>query len=239
MNIHAAICDDDQQFTLLLKKYILDYFRLSDIEIILDIFSDSRGFLEKLRSPDLNYDLMFLDIDMPGLNGLDLASEIKHIDRKQPYFIFVSGMESMVFKTFRVNPFWFVRKRLWKKELPLALSSLKKELRTNEEHLLSIEVGTSIYKIDTSSLIYIECTDKTLHFHYEHPEKDRDIRYKLSDLEKLLTDCGFIRIHKGFLVNYRFIFNIERSGIQLDNGITLPVSKYRLQEIKELYGRLI
>ena len=239
MNIHAAICDDDQQFTLLLKNYILDYFKLSDIEITLDVFSDSQVFLEKLRSPDLNYDLMFLDIDMPGLNGLDLASEIKHIEQKQPYFIFVSGMESMVFKTFRVNPFWFVRKRLWKKELPLALSALKKELRTSEENLLSIEVGTSIYKIDTSSLIYIECTDKILHFHYKHPEKDCDIRYKLSDLEKLLTDRGFIRIHKGFLVNYRFIFNIERSGIQLDNGTTLPVSKYRLQEIKELYGRLI
>lgn len=237
MNIHAAICDDDRSFGILLKKYISEYFQDSAISVTLDVFSDSEALFLALRQK-VSYQILFLDIDMPGLNGIDLAKRVRHL-KHTPYFIFVSGVETMVFQSFTVNPFWFVRKRLWKKELKEALASLKKELLDHENHLISLTVGTSIYKIDILSLLYVECTDKVLHFHYPFPENNLDIKYKLSDLEELLAPMGFIRVHKGYLVNYRCIFNIDRSGILLDNGELIPVSKYRLQEIKQLYGSLI
>lgn len=238
MEIRAAVCDDDKKFALLLKNYIQKYFQKGTLLISLDVYSDSQELFHVLHSGKILYQVLFLDIDMPGLNGLDLARQLKNM-QDQPYFIFISGVESMVFQAFIVNPFWFVRKRLWKAELSHALSSLRKEFLSKEECYVPLSAGQTIYRLDIHALMYVECTDKTLHFHYRLQGQDTAIHYKMSDLEDLLAPYGFIRVHKGYLVNYRSIFYIDRSGIRLDNGEIVPVSKYRLQEIKQLYGSLL
>ena len=238
MTFQAAICDDDPQFALQLQKYILAFCQKNDLTFHLEVYTDSSALFHILMTQQKHYDILFLDIDMPGLNGIQLAEHIRKL-KAQPYFIFVSGVEALVFQSFLVNPFWFVRKRLWKTELKNALSALKKELSYQEEQMLTISIKGSVKKIDIHSLQYVECTDKILHLHYRNPVNNTEFPYKLSDLEEQLSEFGFIRVHKGYLANYRSIFNIDRAGILLDNGETIPVSKYRLKEIKEIYTNLI
>lgn len=83
--------------------------------------------------------------------------------------------------------------------------------------------------------MYAECIDKTIYLHFI--QEVREIRYKLSDLEEQLAPYGFIRIHKSFLVNYRFIHCIVKTECILDDQTSLPISRLRAAEVKEKFRR--
>ncbi len=238
MNIRVAVCDDDIHFAQIIKEEVEKYFINTQFTISADLYTQGQTLLNVLISQKKQYDVLFLDIDIPDLNGIDLAERIKSF-QETSYFIFISNMETMVFRAFTVNPFWFVRKRCWKIEFPATLAALMRALVNKETHTIALDIHNHIYKIDINSLMYVECIDKNLMFHYSNSANNITVKYKLSDLEKKLTDYGFIRSHKGYLVNYRHIFSLGRAGIQLDNGTQIPISKYRLSEVKQIFGGLI
>ena len=99
-----------------------------------------------------------------------------------------------------------------------------------------LTINKTFVSLDPFKIIYVECTNKTLSIVMENEKLE--ITYKLTDLEEMLKGYGFIRIHKGYLVNYRYIFSIERGEVILDIGERLPVSKYRISEVKEEFRRL-
>ena len=166
---------------------------------------------------------------MPETNGIDLAVSLKAYEIK-PYLIFVSTVESLVYQTFKVNPFWFIRKRFCESELPEVITALLADMRI---HLLETITLHSIYTLHPLSICYVECQNKILHIHYANPVQNISIPYTLSSLEKELLPYGFLRVHKGFLVNYRYIFTINRQDIQLDNGDHIPVSKHRVDPYED------
>lgn len=235
--LRIIICDDDFAFMEVLHQHLNKIFLKREIEIEIRKYKSGPEFLHDLKiSPE--FQILFLDIDMPEINGIDLAAQLKKL-KVRPYLIFVSSVESMVYQSFRVNPFWFIRKRFLEIELPEAIDALLKEMRLHLDETVTLQANHKLYSIQPKSICYVECINKTLNIFFENKAKNFSIQYTLSALERILIPYGFIRVHKGFLVNYRYIFSINRTGIILDSGESIPVSKYRLQEIKQEYGRLL
>ena len=169
---------------------------------------------------------------MHETNGIDLAVSLKAYEIK-PYLIFVSTVESLVYQTFKVNPFWFIRKRFCESELPEVITALLADMRIHLLETITLNCAHSIYTLHPLSICYVECQNKILHIHYANPVQNISIPYTLSSLEKELLPYGFLRVHKGFLVNYRYIFTINRQDIQLDNGDHIPVSKHRVDPYED------
>lgn len=235
MNIF--ICDDDAIFADKFSKIVQKSMSQHQIHPEIRIFLSPAELLDAF-SQAAPCDVLFLDIDMPHMNGLDLAFSLKAYTEK-PYLIFVSSVESLVYQSFKVNPFWFIRKRFCETELEEVIHALLADMQMHLSDTISINCSHSLYKIYPKKICYIECQNKTLHIHYAENPQILSIPYTLSAIEKQLTPYGFLRVHKGFLVNYHYIFTLNRQSIILDNGDTIPISKYRLQEVRRAYGRLL
>ncbi len=235
--MHIFICDDDgvftENFSELLKKELKKHRTEADIHIFLSAAALTEAFQRNQPC-----DVLFLDIDMPQTNGIDLAVSLKEYESK-PYLIFVSTVESLVYQTFKVNPFWFIRKRFCESELSEVITALLTDMRIHLRETITLSCAHSIYTLHPLDICYVECQNKILHIYHENPAQDLSIPYTISALEGELLPYGFLRVHKGFLVNYRYIFTINRQDIQLDNGEHIPVSKHRVQEIRKEYGRLL
>lgn len=229
--MHIFICDDDRifadKFAELVKEELHKHQIDTDIHTFLSASALTDAFQKKQPC-----DILFLDIDMPETNGIDLAVSLKAYEIK-PYLIFVSTVESLVYQTFKVNPFWFIRKRFCESELPEVITALLADMRIHLLETITLNCAHSIYTLHPLSICYVECQNKILHIHYANPVQNISIPYTLSSLEKELLPYGFLRVHKGFLVNYRYIFTINRQDIQLDNGEHTPVSKHRVDPYED------
>ena len=96
---------------------------------------------------------------MPETNGIDLAVSLKAYEIK-PYLIFVSTVESLVYQTFKVNPFWFIRKRFCESELPEVITALLADMRIHLLETITLNCAHSIYTLHPLSICYVECQNK-------------------------------------------------------------------------------
>ena len=173
---------------------------------------------------------------MPRLNGLQLAKDLRRLD-KQVFLLLVSGREEYVFESLQAKPFRFIRKASFDADLNEAVEQLAGEmLESREDSHITVQSGTVSLRLNASRIIYVESLDKYLNMVAQ--SRNFSIRYKLSDMEKLLMPYGFIRIHKSYLVNYRFIFSIESRNVVLDSGQKLPLSRYREREVQQKFQEL-
>ena len=112
----AAACEDNLGALGLIRERLEGAFHDQKLPIVVDAYSDPRMLL-KAVGDGRRYDLFFLDIDMPGLNGIELCRRLR-ADGSRALVVFISGKEELVFQTFEVQPFRFVRKNHFQEELP-------------------------------------------------------------------------------------------------------------------------
>ena len=181
---------------------------------------------------DTSFDAFFLDIDMPGQNGIDLACDLQKRNKDTPV-IFISAKEEYVFESFRVHPFAFVRKHRLASDLALAVRDLVRLLSSRTLSLtlpLRDALGHS-YGIDTGKVLYLEALDKYVQV---VTETDKTLlRSTLKDMEEQLKGRGFYRCHKSYLVNMEKISAVRHDAITLVTGEALPLRRGQAMELKK------
>lgn len=226
-----AVCDDDS-ITL---EHLSERIRQeSPFECEVFSFRSGSELLEQCRRT--LFDALFLDIDMPELNGMQLAETIREHDR-YVRIIFVTNKEECVFSAYKYGVFRFIRKSRLNCELGETLAALGGVFSAAEEYMVFKTKSKEKYScpaqeetVPIRQIMYFEAVGHTLIMHRE--SGSANITGTLNDLEKKLGAKGFIRIHKAFLANYRFIFSIGRTDIRLTDGRLLPVSRNRLNDVK-------
>lgn len=194
----------------------------------------SRDLLKNLQERK-DYDLVFLDIDMPEIDGISIGVILreKFSDIK---IIYISGRESLVFDSFKTNPYSFIPKSRLDEMLYPTMTSLYRSMHAPEQ-FITFSAGCMKYKWNPLKIIYVECIDRILYIHFE--DKTEEIYYTLKEMEQILEPYGFLRTHKSFLVNYRFIYSIGKNEVILDTKESLPLSKRRANEMVQKFNRLM
>ena len=221
------VCDDEVAFADLLEEKLKLIFAEYDSEAKIVSFRTPVECLRAVRYGEPS-DAVFLDIDMPGVSGFDIAKEIKK-ERRDALVVFVSGKPDLVFESFDYHPFSFVRKS--------AGDDLDRELRKVCEGVVSylgkrkpIEVrdvyaGPVFEKAD--NILFVSSAKHYVEYHAL--DRDRPIKQRgtLKEAEKLLRPFGFIKPHSRFLVNAAHIgfFNPKINRIVLDTKESVPVSR--------------
>lgn len=217
------LCDDEGQ---ILQAMAAEVGRMQpDCQV--RCFEGSSELWEALKEE--RCDVLCLDIDMPGMSGLELADKMEGL-ASRPLLVFVTGHDELVYDSLKYHPFGFVRKGYFAEEMDRLLRDCKEELAGRDRHF-SFQSGAGRVRLPLSEILFFESDGNYVKLAVRAGEPYR-FRDTLHALEAALSGDGFIRIHKGFLVNQRAVRVLRGNEAELENGIRLPIGKSYAQETR-------
>ena len=234
MKITIAICDDNREDGKMIQREVERIYRplfdrnQSDYEIVM--YETGNDLMKNLDAV-LDNHILFLDIDMPGINGLEIAEAIEKKTHKVN-LIFVTNRNDLVFEAIHFRPFRFLRKECLHEEIEEALLAVIAKMK-EETVLCEFESGSEVVKIAVNEIVYLESSGHYVRVHTQDGNVCV-VRNKISELERQLKLMGFVRIHIGYLVNIRNIYSISSKGVVLDNRLDLPVSRKNVEHVKRI-----
>ena len=235
--IQIAICDDEKVFVEMYKKEIIHLFKECDIECCVDIYTDSKIFQSKLNFN--NYDLIFMDINMPEVTGIQVASKLRS-SGADTTLVFVSNHDHFVFESFRYSPYRFIRKNNLLNDTAEMIRTFCAILKKRPSHILLDLESKKDSLENVSHIVYFYSIRHDIFLYNTHKDSIRLAHtYTMEQLEDKLKDRGFIRIHKTYLLNFKWILRIQSSTVYLKDGNELPLSRARSDTVKKEYQRLL
>lgn len=224
--ITIAICDDDINFSLYLQNYLKSQFQV-DLEI--KIYSNSISLIEEIN----NIDILFLDYDMPFLNGMKVLEKIKGAPVIK---IMVSNYSHIIFDTYQYRLFWFVRKKYLKYDIERLLTFLEKEITNNKTPNFEVCANNKYLNIEFKYINYIEKSENYLLI-YTDFEKYR-IRSSLSSIVSQFDNLRFIIPLHGVIININYILylDLKNNTVHLKNNVQFPISRNKKKGVVKMYA---
>lgn len=232
--IRIAICDDDRiilDYTYNQIKIITDELRK---DIYIQAFSDGDEMLTGITKDRGHFNILFLDIDMPIATGFEIAEVIRKFDENL-IIIFLTSMEHLVYESFKYKPFRFIRKNRLGEELKEVLNSAITvvDKNKNNHYIFKTEHGT--VKICLEDILYIESLNRKIYLK-TNKETYNLIGIQYSEIVGELLDKGFVMVHRGCIINLKYIYSIGKIDVTLDNGEKLPMSRYKVSDVKRAFA---
>ncbi len=239
--IKIAVIDDEPE----IAEHIAEVTRIraADLGIPIKVrtYYNGREFLEGYQ-PKM-YDAVFLDIQMPDIDGDELSAQLNMIDSNLLLVYVTNLCNNEVYTMLKYMPIGFLRKPLFNDEIDSLLFVLQNKLLSLGKEYF-VKAGKKFYRFSLPDLIFVESQLNYVYFHSVKDTKSKKkndefeqeiikVRLKLDDVEKDIEQYGFIRTHTSFLVNYRYINSFEQSFVVLKHGLKVHVSRsYKAQAVK-------
>lgn len=221
-----AVCDDESKILEEIAAFIEKEFPGSRVLT----FSDGKSFLSSIKeSSAAEPDLLLIDIDMPGMSGMEVAAALAE-EKSRSLIVFVTAHDELVYDSFKYHPFAFVRKKYLEDELRAVLKDCQKEIDGRSRRFVFQNGGQTI-NLAQSEILYFEGQANYLAIHTAGGEFR--MRSTMAAIEEELKNKGFLRIHKGFLVNLEHVKILKTENLELDNGELLPIGKSYSDEAKK------
>lgn len=228
--VKFAVCDDEPEMADYISYKLSEYY---PNECDITTYTNGEDLLADSRRG--SFDAFFLDIGMPGLDGMTLAGEIRKDDQNVK-IIFVTNMHEFAYKGYIYRAFRYVRKSELEQELCEAARSLNKEFNLMDEYLIFKTTNGEIARfVKNIKYFEVEGHDVTI----VCDESEERVYGTMNKYEERMKNMGFIRIHKSYLVNYRYIYSIEKVNVKLTCGTVLPLSRKRADEVRREFLELI
>jgi DNA-binding LytR/AlgR family response regulator len=221
MSIKCLAIDDEP----LALKQIGSYIKKTPFLELVALINSGFGALEYVSSNQT--DLIFVDINMPDLNGMDFVKSLK----EKPYIIFTTAYSEYAIEGFRVEAIDYLLKPIGYNEFLKAVNKVKSlmdlkaiqsgRIRSFPDHIF-VKSEYKLMRIELSEIKYIESMHEYIRIHLD---KDKPVMtlISLKSIEEQLPSGNFMRIHRSFIVNLEKIKVIERNRIVFDNNVYIPV----------------
>lgn len=232
MNI--VICDDEINFVKEFENIIKAY--LKDRDINSNIITSTKPLDLRKNIQEINPDLVFLDIDMPGMNGFLLSKEIKKYCSRC-IVVFCTNHNELVYDSFEYEPFWFLYKLEYKERIERILDKACKKIKKEKAKYL-IHLKDEIIMVRYSKIIYIDVDKHKLQFHISGGNIIKK-RGTIGEIKDIFEICDFIKINSGCLVNSQYIHHIKNNIILLKNNESLVISRSNKKKVREAFYKYI
>lgn len=226
-----AICDDDKKICSQIENILLDYSNKNFLKIEIDVFFSGEGLLSYLAQGNF-CDLVYLDIEMGEINGVKVGLQIRKVMKDYATeIVYISGKDGYDRQLFDVQPLHFIPKPVQAlaviDDLKLAMGRAEKSNK-----FFQYQKSHDLYKIPINDIIYFESQSRKIKIVATSCE---DLFYgKLEDIELKVTGYQFLRIHRSFLINYNHVAILRYSEVIMSNDVTLPISRTKRQEFRNL-----
>lgn len=237
--INIAICDDDTATTSHIEELVNNISNIQNIQVSCDVFFDGITLLKHI-SQGTYYDLIYLDIEMKYMNGIDAATQLRAMNIPS-LIIYVSNYEQYLKKLFYTEPFRYLQKPIDKDIFNDFFLAAYNRLNEKAEYF-TYNYNKSITKIPLNEICYFESQYRVIHIHTT-PAKSSNIAFdakfygKINDIEKQLFSSNhrFIRIHQSFLVNFDYIRSMNFTSVTMTDGTILQISEERQKKVRALF----
>lgn len=230
---HIAIVEDDLNSYQLLEKYLKDYVNDKNFKIQVFPFHTA---LEFKNSSFKNFDIIFMDIELPDGNGMELAEELRK-ENQNSMLIFVTNLAQYAINGYSVNAFDFILKPINYYSFVMKMDAAFKHLNYYAKKELIVKVYHNIKKVDISSIKYIEISNHSLTFYTVN--ETFKITGSLKSIEKELSPQSFAMCNQCYLVNLKYVTEIKDFIVYLGNDKLLmsrPKRKSFLQAFNNYLG---
>ena len=232
--IHIAICDDDKHAVVAHKQIAQNCLTQNKSAGEIAVYTDSGNLLYDIAEDEFFFDLILLDIEMPGSTGMEIAEKIK------PYLpevkiIFITSHIEYAVDAFELSVFRYVPKGELDKRLPAAIRDAVKLIELEEGKAYTIQTNSRLEKIPYRDIYYIERDGKNASITASGGISK--VRKSLQQVFEELDAEEFIYIDRGCIVNLIHVMQIKNGTAVLKNETALPISRAHLQEVKEQMNR--
>lgn len=229
--VEIAICDDEE----IIIERIADLIKKQNTDCHIENFRAGNELLSAKR----HYDLIFLDIQMDGINGIETAKAVREYDRKA-VIIFVTAVKEYVFEAFDVGAFHYLLKPIGEEKFAEVFENAVREIRERqiqkEMPALFIKTKNKSYTFNQNEIIFIESEMKKAAIHTT--KHTIEVYAVMNELQKKLGN-SFYRCHRGYLVNMAHITEYSSDMIEMDNGEMVYLAKEKYQEFVKVYMRYL
>ena len=220
--MHILICDDDAAFGTRMADYITDYFSARGVQVHTALCTNARQVLE---TPELAlYQLAFLDVDMPGTNGIALGRQLKQLN-PEVQLVYVSAYLEFAPEGYTVNAYRYLLKRDITRTLPGCLDDLFAAL-TDQRKTLTVHHNRAASEIPLDQIYYLESDLRQINVYGDIARQPICTFYgRMADLPAMLYENGFLQVSRSDVVNMQYVRSIRNYKVELKNGEELSVSR--------------
>ena len=200
-----------------------------------DTFIRGTDLYEKYRNSAESYDVIFLDIDMPILNGIETGKMIRTLD-KNVIIVFVTSFEQYAIEAFSCEAFNYILKPCKAIDITHILERAKEKLAIATKYHV-IRSKSKTIRLPITEIYYAECSNK--HIIYHTRKTFYDTIGKLSDAYEALKDFNFVQVHQGYIVNMEKISDFDNRFVILDNDFKVEMSVRKRKETLLKYAEFV
>ena len=233
MKIKIALCDDDVKALPVIAGAAESAFQEKGIYTDIHRFTSGKALLQAMEQT--RFQVILLDIEMPGMDGIAVGKRIR-AQGGDTQIVYVSEAESRVFESFLVQPLGFVRKSNFLNDIAAVVELYVKTCSQDERgDYIEFHTRSGILALKSRQIRYIEGSRNYQLLYLEGQQEPTEVKMTMEKLEAATRLYDFIRIHKGYLVNYRYIQRISAASVTLLDGTQLPIGRSKAAEVKSKY----
>jgi DNA-binding LytR/AlgR family response regulator len=227
--LRVLVCDDDAAVRKSVCALILELCARLETQAEIEVCSDGAQILEKY---DGTVDFAFLDIEMPLIDGLEAARELRRRDR-EVCIVFMTNHEKYAIRGYEVGAWRYLLKPLERNKFFREMEVPFQQAVQKRQQKVCIKGPDGIYCIDPGQVVYMETLPNhqvAVHTRGEQLTANTSIRA----LEDQLSDASFFRCHTSFLINFQYVACIG-SELTMKDGAVIPISRYRRNELLQRF----
>ena len=231
--IKIAFCDDDLAVLNELRTLLDEYRVERNLEITYTAFNSPLELLAEIER-GTRYDILFLDVLMPGETGIDAAAEIRNYDTNVKIIFLTSSAEFAV-QSYTVGAYFYQLKPIWKDSFFRLMDSAVSACEKEHTDSLILRCKSGITRVELKHLEYCEVIHRTLFIHLSTGKVLESVG-SLDDLSQQLAqyDC-FLRPHRSFLINLDYVQNLSYRAITMSCLTEIPIPRGKYNEIKNAF----
>ncbi len=233
--LKIAVCDDSRELLEKVEKDLHEYENVRNTPVTVHTYTNAVDLLDGLKKTD--YDILILDIIMPGFTGMQAAHEIRKFN-EEIKIIFLTSSKEFAIESYSVGAYYYLLKPVLKEKLFSVLDKVVSEITSKQESCV-IYTHMGIVNIPFAKIECLEVYNKHLVFHLSDGST-KETRGALTDYENVFLERKeFLKIHRSYILNMDYIHSIEAGEIVTYSGKRFPVSRLVAKDIKEHYMNYI
>lgn len=235
MAIRIVSIEDDPQEEATLERQLQRYADENSLELTVVHLTEAAPLLEH----ELEADLVFMDINLPGINGMDAAALLRAYDETTP-LVFVTSLAQYAVRGYQVDAAGFIVKPVRYYDLRMAMNKVMRVLQRSANELMTFTSRNGMRAFPISSISTVQTSGHNVEFHFVSGEEPFITRESLGNVEKRLEGKPFIRTSQSQIANMEHIKLVQGDSVTMTTGEVLYFSRYKkkecLQRIAQFMG---
>lgn len=239
MNYKVAVVDDEPEILERITELLNKYAEAHGEELCFETDTYPTGD-EFLKNNPNSYEILFLDINMPGSNGLRVAKKIREFN-KTAIIIFCTHYEQYAINGYEVNALGYILKPVDENLFNRSLDRMIQVLKTSQARRIRVKTLHGVEVIPVSDIIYLEIQIHNLYYYVLEGDKPVEYRTRgsMQEMVDSLGDLGFARCSACYLINLRHVLSVVNGEVKLRGGVTLPISRKFLRSFNEAFIKFL